>query len=123
MAADPGRWEPPFERSNVLRSSISGSFPMAAGTRGHEPSSERRIGDTSRIAMRTIDLQRRLISARADELLDRLQGSVPEDRRGGWDESGHARINLGHERDDAREYVAEQLHALSDEWTEHIAIL
>jgi hypothetical protein len=71
--------------------------------------------------MRTIDLQRRLISARADELLDRLEGSVPEDRRVRWNESGHAR--LGHERDDAREYVAEQLHALSDDWTTHIAIL
>jgi hypothetical protein len=31
--------------------------------------------------MRTIDLQRRLTSERADELLDRLQSSIPEDRR------------------------------------------
>jgi len=97
--------------------------PTTAGTCGHELSSERRIGDNSPIAMRTIDLQRRLPSARANELLDRLQGSVPEDRRVRWNESGHARIDLGHERDDAREYVMGQLNTLSDDWTEHIAIL
>jgi len=73
--------------------------------------------------MRTIDLQRRLPGAPADELLDRLQGSVPADRRVRWNESGHARIDLGHERDDAREYVAGQLDTLSDAWPEHIAIL
>ena len=73
--------------------------------------------------MRTIDLQRRVPSARADELLDRLQGSVSADRRVRWNESGHARIDLGHEREDAREYVAGQLDSLSDDWTEYIAIL
>jgi hypothetical protein len=73
--------------------------------------------------MKTIDLQRRRPGARADELLERLQGSVPEDRRVGWNESGHARIDVGHERDDAREFVAGQLNALGDDWTEHIAIL
>jgi hypothetical protein len=73
--------------------------------------------------MRTIDLQRRVPGTRADELLDRLQGSVSEDRRVRWNESGHARIDLGHERDDAREYLAGRLNELSDDWTEHIAIL
>jgi hypothetical protein len=73
--------------------------------------------------VRTIDLQRRLTSRRADELLDRLQASVPEDRRVRWNESGHARIDLGLERDDAREHVAAQLDALGEDWTEHIAIL
>jgi hypothetical protein len=70
-----------------------------------------------------IDLQRRVAGERADELLDRLQGSVPEDRRVRWNESGHARIDLRHERDDAREHVAAQLDALGDDWTQHIAIL
>jgi hypothetical protein len=75
------------------------------------------------MTMRTMDLQRRVPGARADELLDRLQRSVPEDRRVRWNESGHARIELGSERDDAREYLAAQLAALGDDWAEHIAIL
>ena len=53
--------------------------------------------------MRIIDLQRRQSSERADELLDRLQGSLAHDRRVRWNESGHARIDLGRERDDARD--------------------
>jgi hypothetical protein len=73
--------------------------------------------------MRTIDLQRRVPGARADELLDRLQASVPEGRRVRWNESGHARIDLGHERDDAREHLAGQLKTLGDDWTDYIAIL
>jgi hypothetical protein len=73
--------------------------------------------------MRIIDLQRRLPGERADELLDRLQASVTEDRRVRWNDSGHARIDLGRERDDAREYMAAQLDMLGDDWTQHIAIL
>jgi hypothetical protein len=73
--------------------------------------------------MRTIDLQRRVPGERADELLDRVQASVPEARRVRWNESGHARIDLGHERDDAREHVAAQLSTVGDDWAEHIAIL
>ena len=75
------------------------------------------------MSMRTIDLQRRTTSERADELLDRLQSSLAEDQRVRWNESGHARIELGRERDDAREDLAAQLAALGDDWTEHIAIL
>jgi hypothetical protein len=75
------------------------------------------------MTMRTLDLQRRQAGERADELLDRLQSSVPEDRRVRWNESGHARIDLPHERDDAREYLVAQLAALGDDWTEHIVIL
>ena len=75
------------------------------------------------MGMRMIDLQRRVASERADELLDRLQSSTPEDRRVRWNESGHARIELGRERDDAREYLAAQLAALGDDWAEYIAIL
>ena len=73
--------------------------------------------------MRIIDLQRRLPGKRAEELLDRVQGSVPKNRRVRWNESGHARIDLGRERNDAREYVAAQLDVLGDDWTEHIVIL
>jgi hypothetical protein len=73
--------------------------------------------------MRTIDLQRRAGSERAEELLDRLQSTVPEERRVRWNESGHARIDLAHEREDAREYLAAQLTALSPDWAEHIVIL
>jgi len=73
--------------------------------------------------MKTIDLQRRVAGQRAEEILDRLQGSVPADRRVRWNESGHARIELGHEREDAREFLAGQLDALGDDWADHIAIL
>jgi hypothetical protein len=73
--------------------------------------------------MRTIDLQRRAGSQRAEELLDRLQSTVPEERRVRWNESGHARIDLAHEREDAREYLAAQLTALSADWAQHIVIL
>jgi len=40
-----------------------------------------------------------------------------------WDDSGHARIPLGRERDDAREAIAARLRELGDDWTDHIAIL
>jgi hypothetical protein len=60
---------------------------------------------------------------RADELLDRLQGSLPADDRVRWNESGHARIELGRVREDAREFLASQLAALGDDWADYIAIL
>ena len=75
------------------------------------------------MTMRTIDLQRRTTSERADELLDGLQSSLPEDERVVWNESGHARIELGREREDAREHLSARLAALGDDWAEHIAIL
>ena len=40
-----------------------------------------------------------------------------------WNDTGHARISLGRERDDAREYMADRLSALGDDWSDHIAIL
>jgi hypothetical protein len=73
--------------------------------------------------MRTVDLQRRAGSEQADELLERLQSAMPEDRRVRWNESGHARIDLAHEREDAREHLAARLNALSPDWAEHIVIL
>jgi len=75
------------------------------------------------MSMSIIDLQRRRPGPRADELLDGLQRSVAEDARVGWDDSGHARIALGRERDDAREVVAARLLELGDDWVDHIAIL
>lgn len=82
-----------------------------------------RMRDTSGMSMNAIDLQRRRPGRRADELLDQLQSSLAEDRRVRWNESGHARISLDRERDDAREHVAARLDSLGDDWAEHIAIL
>lgn len=73
--------------------------------------------------MSIIDLQRRRPGRRADELLAQLQSSVAEHERVSWDESGHARVPLGRERDDAREAIAARLAKLGDDWDEHIAIL
>ncbi len=75
------------------------------------------------MTMSTIDLQRRLPGPSAEELLDQLQSSLAEDKRVRWNDSGHARIPLVRERDDARELVAAQLLELGDDWGDHIAIL
>ena len=75
------------------------------------------------MTMSTIDLQRRRPGADADALLDRLQSSVAEGERVRWDDSGHARIPLGREREDARESIAVRLSELDDDWSDHIAIL
>jgi hypothetical protein len=75
------------------------------------------------MTMSTIDLQRRRPGPRAEELLDQLQSSVAEEKRVRWNDSGHARIPLGRERDDAREVVAARLLELGDDWRDHIAIL
>jgi hypothetical protein len=75
------------------------------------------------MAMSTIDLQRLRPSQRADELLEQLQSSLAEDQRVHWNDSGHARIPLGRERDDAREYLAARLRACGEDWIDHIAIL
>ncbi len=84
---------------------------------------ERSIRHTRRMAMSTVDLQRRRAGHRADELLEQLQNSLAEDRRVRWNDSGHARIALGRERDDAREYVADRLLEIGDDWADHIAVL
>jgi hypothetical protein len=75
------------------------------------------------MTMRTVDLQRRQPGPRADALLAGLQATLAESERSGWDASGHARISLGHEREDAREAVAARLAALGDDWDQYIAIL
>jgi hypothetical protein len=75
------------------------------------------------MSMTTIDLQRRVPGARADELLEQLQSALSVGHPVAWNDSGHARIRLGRERDDAREYVAARLGELGDDWAEHIAIL
>jgi hypothetical protein len=66
------------------------------------------------MAMSTIDLQRRRAGHRADELLEQLQSSLAQDQRVRWN---------GRERDDAREYVADRLLEIGDDWADHIAIL
>ena len=42
-------------------------------------------------------------------LLDQLQSSVAEGERVRWDDSGHVRLSLGREREDAREAIAARL--------------
>jgi hypothetical protein len=73
--------------------------------------------------MRVVDLQRRGDSPRAEELLELVQGGLDERERVRWNESGHARIAFGAERDDAREALAARLLALGEDWQEHILIL
>jgi hypothetical protein len=75
------------------------------------------------MTMSTIDLQRRRPGSRADELLDQLQSATADDQRVVWDDSGHARIPLGAERDDAREWITARLEALGDDWSDHISVL
>jgi hypothetical protein len=75
------------------------------------------------MTMSTIDLQRRLAGPRADELLDQLQRSLGGRERVHWNDTGHARIGLGRERDDARETISARLDELGDDWPDYIAIL
>jgi hypothetical protein len=73
--------------------------------------------------MSIIDLQRRKRGPRADELLAGLQAPVAEDERVRWNESGHARLRVGQEIEDARMTLAARLAELGDDWADHIAIL
>jgi hypothetical protein len=75
------------------------------------------------MTMSTIDLRRRRPGPRAAELLDQLQSSVAESERVRWDDSGHARISLGRERDDARAALTARIVELGDDWPDYIAIL
>jgi hypothetical protein len=70
-----------------------------------------------------IDLQRRKAGPRADELLAGLQAGVAARERVPWNASGHARLRVAEELEDARVTVAAQLSELGDDWAEHIAIL
>jgi hypothetical protein len=70
-----------------------------------------------------VDLQRRQPGRRADELLDGLQAAVAQEQRVVWNETGHARVQIGGELEDARAALAVRLDALGDDWAEHIAIL
>ncbi len=71
----------------------------------------------------TIVLQRRQAGPHADELLDRLQESVPAGDRAGWDESGHARLPSHGDIDRGREAVRARLAQLADDWDEYVGIL
>ena len=73
--------------------------------------------------MNIIDLQRRKPGPRADELLAGLQAAVATDERVRWNESGHARLRVGQELEDARITVAARLAEVGDDWADHIAIL
>jgi hypothetical protein len=73
--------------------------------------------------MNILDLQRRTPGARADELLDRLQAALATDERVRWNESGHARLRVGQELEEARITVAARLAEVGDDWADHIAIL
>jgi hypothetical protein len=70
-----------------------------------------------------IDLQRRQLGRRADELLDGLQGAVAQGERVSWNETGHARLHVGGELEDARAALVARLDELGEDWEEHIAIL
>jgi len=70
-----------------------------------------------------VDLQRRQPGTRADELLDGLQAAVPQDERVYWNETGHARLHIGGELEDARAALGVRLDELGEDWAEHIAIL
>jgi hypothetical protein len=73
--------------------------------------------------MNIIDLQRRQPGPRADELLAGLQAGVATDERVRWNESGHARLRVGQELEDARITMAARLAEVGDDWADHIAIL
>jgi hypothetical protein len=73
--------------------------------------------------MSIIDLQRRRPGPRADELLAGLQARDAPDDRVRWNETGHARVHMGQEIEDARITVATRLAELGEDWVEHIAIL
>jgi hypothetical protein len=73
--------------------------------------------------MNIIDLQRRTPGPRADELLDRLQAKLATDERVRWNESGHARLRVSQELEDARITMAARLAEVGDDWADHIAIL
>ena len=75
------------------------------------------------MSMKVVDLQRRGNSPRGEQLLELVQAGLEEQQRVRWNDSGHARITFGAEREDAREAVAARLSALGDDWQEHIVIL
>jgi DNA-binding transcriptional LysR family regulator len=73
--------------------------------------------------MNIVDLQRRQLDPRADELLDGLQAAIAENERVHWNETGHARLHVGGAVDSARVEVAARLAQFGDDWPDHIAIL
>lgn len=73
--------------------------------------------------MSIVDLQRRQPGSRADALLDALQAGVAPHERVRWDETGHARLRIAGELEDARVTLAARLRQLGGDWADHIAIL
>jgi alkanesulfonate monooxygenase SsuD/methylene tetrahydromethanopterin reductase-like flavin-dependent oxidoreductase (luciferase family) len=70
-----------------------------------------------------VDLQRRQLSGRADQLLDGLQAADASAERVDWNESGHARLAVAGQPDEVRAAMAARLDSLGDDWSDHIAIL
>jgi hypothetical protein len=90
------------------------------------PDAPRQEGRSAKIhgtTMSIIDLQRRKPGPRADELLAGLQARVATEEYVRWNETGHARVRVGQEIEDARMTVAARLAELGDDWADHIAIL
>jgi hypothetical protein len=82
-----------------------------------------RTRETPGSAMNIIDLQRRQPGPRAEQLLDALQAAVAKEQRVVWNETGHARLSVAQELEDARATVAARLAELGDDWPDYIAIL
>jgi hypothetical protein len=82
-----------------------------------------RIRETQGLAMSIIDLQRRQLGPRAEQLLDRLQAAVAKEQRVRWNETGHARLSVAQDLEAARATVAARLAELGDDWSDCIAIL
>jgi hypothetical protein len=73
--------------------------------------------------MNVIDLQRRQPGPPAAQLLDRLQALIAKEQGVVWNETGHARLIVAQELEDARSTGAARLAELGDDWPDHIAIL
>jgi hypothetical protein len=114
---------PGTERSGNSRSS-SGDISLPSGKPYALTAPDTvRIRETQGLAMSIIDLQRRQSGPRAEQLLDRLQSAVAKEQRVRWNETGHARLSVAQELEDARVTVAARLAKLGDDWPDHIAIL
>jgi hypothetical protein len=74
-----------------------------------------RIREIQGSTMNIMDLQHRQPGPRAEQLLDRLQAAVAKEERVAWNETGHARLSVAQELEDARAIVAARLAELGHE--------
>jgi hypothetical protein len=75
-----------------------------------------RIREIQGSTMNIMDLQHRQPGPRAEQLLDRLQAAVAKEERVAWNETGHARLSVAQELEDARAIVAARLAELGHDW-------